>query len=388
MTPGARVAAAIHVLDDYLAGTPVSRALTGWARANRYAGSKDRAAVRDHVYSVLRRRRSCQWAGGGASGRALMIGALRLDGVDPAELFGAGKYAPAALDASEADVRPLEEAPFCVQLDMPDWLWPRLERAYGKQARHIAQALRERAPVFLRANLARATRDEAARALAGEGISTRPHPLAASALEVLGSARRIAASRAYGDGVVELQDAASQAVVEALPLRDGQEVLDYCAGGGGKSLAMAARADMAIVAHDMAPERMRDLPKRMARAGAGISMASAEELQGRTFDLVLCDAPCSGSGSWRRDPAGKWALTPQRLRELATLQARILDAALAHVRKKGALAYVTCSLLEEENSAQVAAFLARHSQWRVEIQRQFTPLDGGDGFFVATLRRV
>jgi 16S rRNA (cytosine967-C5)-methyltransferase len=160
-------------------------------------------------------------------------------------------------------------------------------------------------------------------------------------------------------------------------------VLDYCAGGGGKALALAARG-AAVTAHDADPGRMRDLPARAARAGARVEIEAAPA---GAFDLVLCDAPCSGSGTWRRAPEAKWRLTPERLAALTELQAQILDQAAPLVAPGGALAYATCSLLEAENGAQTADFLARHPGWQLENERRLTPLEGGDGFYLALLRR-
>jgi 16S rRNA (cytosine967-C5)-methyltransferase len=241
--------------------------------------------------------------------------------------------------------------------------------------------------VFLRVNLAKGSREAAIAALAGDEITAVPHPLAASALEVTGNARKVQASQAYREGLVELQDASSQAVVEALPLADGMRVLDHCAGGGGKTLAMAARARLTLHAHDIAPRRMADLPERARRAGIMATLTDRPEAAA-PYDLVLVDAPCSGSGSWRRDPEGKWALTPERLEGLLSEQAAILDRAAAMVGPGGALAYATCSLLAAENGAQVDRFLSRAGGWVREVERSFSPLDGGDGFYLCVLRRA
>jgi 16S rRNA (cytosine967-C5)-methyltransferase len=238
----------------------------------------------------------------------------------------------------------------------------------------------------LRVNLARVTRAAAAKMLAEEGIETAPHPLAETALQVLGSTRKILMTQVYLSGLVELQDAASQAVVTAIPLADGQTVLDYCAGGGGKSLALAAAADVRVWAYDQDAARMRDLPARSARAGARITVLATPSAAA-PYDVVLVDAPCSGSGSWRRDPVGKWALTEARLQELLGFQADIMDQAARLVAAEGVLAYATCSLLADENADQVARFLGRNADWTRISDCQFTPLEGGDGFYLAILSR-
>lgn len=380
MTPGARAAAAITVLEQVLGGRPAELALTNWGRANRYAGSGDRAAVRDIVFDVLRCRRSLAAIGGGSGARALVLGWARAKARE--SLFDGQGHAPTPPAAGEAGRAP-EGAE---ALDCPDWLEGPLRASLGPEFEAVMAAMQHRAPVFLRVNLIRATREVAIAALAEEGVVAVPHGLAAAALEVVEGARRVQTSRAYAGGIVELQDAASQAVVEMLPLRDGMAVLDLCAGGGGKTLAMAARARLRLFAHDADRRRMGDLPMRASRAGVRVTMTENPE-KTAPYDLILTDVPCSGSGSWRRDPEGKWAFTADRLAALTRLQAEIMDRAAAMLRPGAVLGYATCSLLQAENGAQVAAFLGRHAGWRLEAERRFTPLEGGDGFYAAVLRK-
>ena len=385
MTPAARIQAAIEILDLALGGQAAEAVLTNWARNNRFAGSSDRAAIRDLVYDALRRLRS--YAVYGAGGRGLMIASCVAHGVDPASRFTGERHAPRALDASELALIALRpEAAGAAALDCPDWLEAPLCAALGADFAAVMRALQARAPVFLRVNSARVSVAEAAAALAAEGILTEGSPLTAQALRVVEGERKIGQSLAYTQGLVELQDAASQSVIEGIAADKPLRVLDYCAGGGGKSLALAARlgAMAQIEAHDIDAGRMRDLPVRAARAGAQIRVLPPLGAQGR-YDLVLVDAPCSGSGTWRRTPEAKWRLTPARLAELCTLQAEILDKAAALTGAGGRLVYMTCSLLLAENSEQISAFLTRNPAWRCEVSRNLTPLDGGDGFFCATL---
>lgn len=384
MTPAARISAAIDILDAIAAGAPAERALTNWARGSRFAGSGDRQVVRDHVFSALRCRRSFAALGGAGSGRGLMIGQLRAAGIAPETLFTGQGHAPAPLAAAEAaPPPPMTEAE---ALDCPDWLAPRLRASLGDDFAPVMRLLQQRAPVFLRANARRTDRDAAIRALAAEGIAARPGPLAATAIEVTANERRISGSAAFRDGLVELQDTASQAVVEALPLIPGQRVLDYCAGGGGKALALAARG-AEVVAHDISAARMRDIPARAERAGVRVEVATEAGRLGR-FPLVLVDAPCSGSGSWRRAPEGKWLLTEARLATLRDMQADILAAACRRVAPGGILAYATCSLLEEENGDRIRDFLSRERGWRQSFARSLSPLEGGDGFYLAVLEQA
>ena len=386
MTPAARLSAAIAVLDRVLEGAPAEQALTNWGRASRFAGSGDRASVRDTVFAALRCRRSFAALGGSETGRGLVLGGLRAAGMDPATLFTGDGHAPAPLtDAERPDPAPLEEL---AALDCPDWLAPALKHSLGADFAPVMRLLQQRAPVFLRVNRARLTRQDAQARLAAEDIPTKPHDLAPDALEVTGNARKISGSSAYLEGLVELQDVASQAVAEAVPLAAGAKVLDYCAGGGGKTLALAARLPLRLFAHDVDPRRMRDLPERASRAGAQVRLLDSAALAREApFDLVLADAPCSGSGSWRRDPEGKWRLTEARLAAVCTLQAEILDSCAPLVAPLGRLAYATCSLLDAENRSQIASFLQRHPGWRLDGEHRLTPVQGGDGFYLAVLAR-
>lgn len=383
MTPAARLSAAISILDRWLAGQPAEQALTNWGRASRFAGSGDRAAVRDLVFDAIRCRRSFAALGGAETGRCLILGSLRAQGIDPEVFFTGDGHAPPPVRADEAGRAPqgLEA------LDCPDWLAGPLRDSLADDFAAVMEALRHRAPVFLRVNAARIDRAAAQAALAAEGIVSVPHHLAKNALEVTENARKIQNSAPFRDGLVELQDAASQAVVEALPLRDGLKVLDLCAGGGGKALAMAARARLALHAHDADPKRMVDLPARAKRAGAKLRLTEMPEAAG-PFDLVLADVPCSGSGSWRRAPEGKWRLSPDRLQQLVNIQAQIIDRASKMIEKGGVLAYATCSMLRCENDAQIDGFLSRNSAFAETSRHRFTPLSGGDGFFLAILRKT
>ena len=382
MTPAARLSAAITVLDRILAGSAPEQALTNWGRASRFAGSGDRHALRDIVYDALRCRRSYAALGGGLTGRGLVLGSLRDKGTDASALFTGEGHAPSLITDQDQGIAPQSYT----ALDCPDWLGPALQNSLGDDFEPVMRALRHRAPVFLRANLARATPDQAIAALAAEGITAGLHPLAKTALEVTENARKIHTSQAYLQGLVELQDAASQAVIAEIPLRAGLRVLDHCAGGGGKTLALAAQAKVTLFAHDADPRRMRDLPARAKRAGASVTITENPE-NTASYDVILTDVPCSGSGSWRRDPQGKWALTADDLTRLCQIQAAILDRTAPMVAAHGHLAYATCSMLTCENEAQITGFLARHPGWHSTKQRRFSPLMGGDGFYFALLTR-
>lgn len=377
MTPEGRVAAAIDVLDDWLAGARADRALTSWGRAHRFAGSKDRAAIRDLVFEAIRCKRSFAALGGAETGRGLMLGRLRASGVAPESIFGVGRFGPAAISDADPDGHPPSGA---AALDAPDWLAPKVQASLHDAADGFWRANQTRAPVFLRAR----DRDRAAAALLAEGIGCTPHPEVGTALEVTENPRRVAGSQAMQNGEVELQDAHSQDSVLTLP--PAKRILDYCAGAGGKALALSARYDAPVVAHDVSLARMEALPDRARRAKADITRCLTKDLPKAAFDMVFCDAPCSGSGTWRRDPEGKWRLTEQDLEEVQQAQREVLTAASAHMTPEATLVYVTCSVLEDENEAQV--------RWAEEalphlscIETRRWPVGpSGDGFFRAVFR--
>ena len=382
MTPAPRVAAAIEVLDKIQEGQPAEAALCAWARGSRFAGSKDRAAIRDHVFDVLRRWRSTAALGGAETGRGRMIGLLRQQGADLADVFSGEGQAPQSLSDNELAYTPTEMSPDA-EVDWPEWLWPQLVADYGADAQSIATAQQDRAQVFLRVNRKRGTVEKVLSALKTDDIDAHAHPDVEGAIIVTGNARRIQQTRLWDDGHIELQDAASQMAMARLGVTADQTVLDYCAGGGGKSLALAAFGAH-VTAYDADVGRMKDIPARAARAGTRIKTTNRPN---GTFDLVLCDAPCSGSGTWRRTPDAKWRLTESRLTELTTIQRSILETAMTHVGQGGRLAYATCSILSVENRRVVDGFLADHPEWSVVDEMQLRPTELHDGFYLATLSR-
>ncbi|MEL6318055.1 MAG: RsmB/NOP family class I SAM-dependent RNA methyltransferase [Pseudomonadota bacterium] len=357
MTPAARLSAAMALLDAFAAPdeTPMMDGLLArWARANRYAGSKDRAAIADLVYQALRRWRAGERLG--STGRARLLGALRADGASVealSALCDGSRYGPQPLRSDEAAGLAswrAEDAP----IEWPEWLWPELARSVADPAAEAA-AQTVRAPVDLRVNASKATVRRAAERLAEEGIATEPAPLSPWALRLAGPAR-VERGSVFAEGWVEIQDAASQAVAllagGLAPDREGVVILDACAGGGGKSLALAAaRPDARILAYDVEPRRMADLAPRAARAGARIERLDAARLErwaGRC-DLALVDAPCSGSGAWARNPDAKWRLTPDRFAALQSAQRSALRLGAEAIAPGGVLVYATCSLLRAEN---------------------------------------
>ncbi len=385
MTPSARVQAASEILDGILDGLPAEKALTGWARRSRYAGSKDRAAVRDHVFDALRQRNSVAHLGGELSGRGLMIGLMRQQGLPLETVFTGTAYGADALSAEEeAGLPDVEEG--ASQIDMPDWILPILETSLGSDYESYLEGLRKRAPISLRVNQAQSDRETVQALLSDAGIETRPISLADTALSVISGERKVKLSEAYETGLVELQDASCQAVISELPLREGMKVLDYCAGGGGKSLAMAAKTIANYWVHDTNPQRMVDIPMRAERASVQLHVSTTPS-DDAPFDLVFCDVPCSGSGTWRRAPNAKWIFTQEMLDDLLSVQAEILATAQEFVGAGGYLVYATCSVLSQENTDQISRFCEAHDEWSVIWTRQYPMSDDGDGFYGAVLQR-
>lgn len=381
MTPAARFAATIDVLDAVLAGAALEQTLTSWARKNRYAGSKDRAAIRDHVFQAMRCQNSYAAAGGAMTGRGIVLGLVQAQGIDPEEIFSGQGYAPSLLsDAEKARIS--KDTP--IVDDAPGWIAQKLRDQMGTQANTVLETYRNRAPIALRVNLARASVDKTRDALAQDGIVCRPVKETPTALIVQSGERRVKLHPLYADGVIELQDVSSQKAMAALDLCDGDSVLDYCAGGGGKALALAARNVKAITAHDISAARMADIPNRAARAGVSIDIAETLSPESR-FDVVLVDAPCSGSGTWRRAPQAKWALTPEDLKVFQQSQRECLEAAAPFARR--ALAYATCSIFEEENETQAAWFGATFPEFLQTKVTKFSMNADGDGFFFVQFER-
>jgi 16S rRNA (cytosine967-C5)-methyltransferase len=389
MTPSARVQAAIEILDEVIAsarddGAPADTIVTRYFKSRRYAGSKDRHAVRDLVFRAIRRSGERP-----AIGRAAMLG-LADEDPELAALFDGSPHGPRAIGDEE-------KAPAAL---IPQWLEAELSPLVSQKE---WPALLERAPLDLRANITRASREQLLASFDG----AQPTRLSPWGLR-LHTDSRVDQHPAFLEGLVEVQDEGSQLIALACEPREGMKVVDLCAGAGGKALALAAAAPKAeILACDTNRGRLSRLPPRAERAGAKIEMRlldggrEAEHLADwdEQADLVLVDAPCSGSGTWRRNPEGRWRLTPERLDHVVQLQSRLLDIAERLVVPGGTLVYAVCSLLEREGAGQVSAFLGRHSSWSVQnalgsfgrmagAGRLLTPgHDGTDGFFVARLKR-
>ena len=385
MTPGARLSAAIEVLADIEdRRRPASDALKDWGLAHRFAGSGDRAAIGGLVFDALRRRSSAAYLMGASTPRAILFGALRLErGMSAdsiAQLADGIRYAPPPPDHAEADALAAtglrDDAPTYVRGDYPEWLDRYFAAVFGEERADEGAALSRRAPVDLRANTLKVDRDSAAAALGHLGATLTPWSPAGLRIALSADAKSppLHAEPAYIDGLIEIQDEGSQLAALLSGAGPGETVVDLCAGGGGKTLALAALMANSgrVVATDADIRRLAPIHARMARAGVRnvevrTPRGEAEllaDLAG-AVDLVLIDAPCTGIGAWRRNPDAKWRVRPGALAQRIKAQDAALDRSAELVRPGGRIAYVTCSLLDDENGARVRAFTDKHAEFAV-----------------------
>ncbi|MER8535607.1 RsmB/NOP family class I SAM-dependent RNA methyltransferase [Mesorhizobium sp. M1005] len=428
MRLGGRLAAAIEVLDDIgRRHRPVADALKDWGLSHRFAGGGDRAAIGNIVYDALRRKRSAGWLLGEDTPRAIGFGALLLEWGQMAqslnEALEGDKFAPPLLTADELTTlaaRRLADAPPAVRADIPDWCMPLFERAFGTAWVEEGAALATRPPLDLRVNTLKADRGKVLAELAETGAKPAriaPHGIRIPPIEGDGRHPNVQAEPAFQKGWFEVQDEGSQIAAELAGAEPGMQVLDFCAGAGGKTLALSAAMDNRgqIFAHDAEKARLAPIFDRIRRSenrNVQIVTKPAELAPlGRHMDMVLIDAPCTGSGTWRHRPDAKWRLTQRQLDARKGEQETILDAARDFVKPGGLLVYITCSVFDEENGDQVSAFRDRHPGFVPLDHRQLwdsrfagheaamrigaaggislSPLlSGTDGFYFCALRRA
>jgi 16S rRNA (cytosine967-C5)-methyltransferase len=432
LTPGAQVAAAIDILSAVETGDhPADDIAADYFRRRRYIGAKDRAHVASHVYAVLRHRAALDWwiakhavtieARGRALASLVLVEGWRSDAI--LACCDGDRFRPAPLSPTEQRfIRDLSthslrhpEMPRAVANDLPEWLEPHLDQVFGIGLEREMAALNGSAPTDLRVNLLKADREEARRALAAEGVAAKPTPLSPVGLR-LRERVPLGNLAAFKQGLVEVQDESSQIAALLADARPGMRVVDFCAGAGGKTLALAAGMDNRgkLVACEVSQRRLDRAARRLRRAG--VTNVERRALSGERdkwvkrhkggFDRVFADVPCLGTGTWRRNPDAKWRMRPEDLAELVERQQQILRSAARLVRPGGRLVYATCSLLREEDEAQAEAFLAAETNFSLlpmarvwdetiggaspggEDYLRLTPArHGTDGFFVAIFER-
>lgn len=422
--------AAVEVLDEiFNRHRPASIALADWGRAHRFAGSGDRSAIGTLVYDALRQRRSISWRMDADATRALVLGAAATAlGLSPDEV-------DRAADGSRYALEPLSDmeragltrelgtdvaAP--VRGDYPDWLHNAMTSTFGESAADEGAALAQRAPVDLRANSLKATPDKVQKALARTGVAKTPMSPVGLRIPPPAPGKRtpnVEADAAHGKGWFEIQDEGSQIASLLAGASARTQVLDLCAGAGGKTLALAAAMGNSgqIYAYDKDRQQLRPIFERLKRAGVRNTQVidagdeAALDALGPRFDIVLVDAPCTGSGTWRRRPDAKWRLKPANLEQRTSDQRAVLTRAASCVKPGGRIVYVTCSILPEENTSQIAWFLDTFEGYMLQCYKEawhgafntapplsagdtgkallLTPAQQGtDGFFIAILQKA
>ncbi|MFM7085175.1 MAG: RsmB/NOP family class I SAM-dependent RNA methyltransferase [Hyphomicrobium sp.] len=428
MRPAARIAAAIEILDTILnRHQPTSLALADWGKSHRFAGSADRNAIGSLVYDALRKRLSLAWAMGSETPRALALGAaLKTFMMTPEVLVAEcnGKdHAPEKLSEQEQVglVRSEAEAPDFIRANIPEWLWTSFHKTFGPRAVEEGRHLAERAPTDLRINTLKVVREKVLKALAE--FNVRPTPFSPIGVRVpiaIGTARtpNLEAEAAFQAGWFEIQDEGSQVAALLADVGPQMQILDLCAGSGGKTLALAGQMQNKgqIYAYDKDRLRLKPIFSRIQRAGVRNVQVlkggdqNALQALGQKFDRVIVDAPCSGTGVWRRRPESKWRLKAKSLEERTLEQEKVLATASQLVKPGGRIVYITCSLLPQENSLQIEKFLSQNrpfslipyekiwkerlpdtlpqSALNTPLTLQLTPASHGtDGFYVAILQR-
>ncbi|QPF87585.1 RsmB/NOP family class I SAM-dependent RNA methyltransferase [Bradyrhizobium genosp. L] len=432
MTPAARLSAAIELIATIDSQRiPAAKALKEWGTAHRYAGSGDRAAISGLIWDVLRRQSSAAYLMDDDSARSHVLGMLRLErGMDLATisaLCDGGRFAPEPLtDAEQAALtsRSLDDAPAPIAGDYPDWLDPYLAKVFGDERVAEATAMASRAPLDLRVNTLRGKREKVLPRLSHLGATETPWSPLGLRIALGADARNpgIHAEEDFIKGAIEVQDEGSQLAALFAAAKPGEQVIDLCAGAGGKTLALAAQMDGKgrLIATDHDKRQLAPIHERLSRSGVHNcevrTPRGEEEILSdikASADLVVIDAPCTGTGTWRRNPDAKWRMRPGALEVRLKDQAEVLARAAPLVKPGGRIAYITCSVLSEENGAQVRAFVAQHPEFSVQPPEQtagvlwdkaeefaqaalqsdegwlMTPRrTGTDGFFVSVLKKA
>jgi len=385
MKLGGRIQAAIEVLTDIeTQHTPATDALRDWGKAHRFAGSKDRAFIGNIVHDALRKKSSLGWRMGDDSARAITLGTMVFvwdySADDLSEAFKDDKHAPKPLSANEFKTlttggQDLQLAPDWIRADIPEWIWPAFESNFDDEAVTEGQGMATRPPLDMRANTLKNTCEEALAKLSEftvEKSPISPIGIRVPSPQAAGRLPNIQPEAIFQTGGIEIQDEGSQIAALLVNAQEGEEILDYCAGGGGKSLALSADMNNTgkIYAYDVDKRRLAPIYQRMLRAGATNieviepPLPALRKLTGK-MDKVLIDAPCTGAGTWRRRPDAKWRLSPETLELRNNEQAKVLEQAKIYVKQGGYLIYVTCSMLAEENEGQVYAFLENNPEFQI-----------------------
>ena len=380
----------IEILDTYLNEAKIDFVLRKWAIKHRFAGSSDRRKIKDIIFDIIRQKKSCEHVGGGFSGRNLLIGYLKLKGTELSSVFDNSKFGPEELTIKEQNITvDFSNLSDIYELDFPSWLIPILRRSLLNEFSNVVKTLRNRSHIQLRVNLKKISRLNAMKKLQKNNIECEINELCTTALNVLNGAQHILTSPCFENGFVELQDAGSQLVSELIEINYNDKVLDMCAGSGGKSLAIScgAELDATYFAWDINFDRMKDIDARSKRAG--VKIEKVIKLSSKSvYNKIIIDAPCSGSGSWRRDPEGKWRLDEDILDNYVKTQKELILKGLKLLAPRGQILYITCSILDIENGKLIDDLISSELSLKLVRSISLVPSSKSDGFYGAVLEKV
>lgn len=405
MRVSARFRAAQEILDLLLTREMSSKTIINWERGNKFAGSKDRKNIRDIVFHCLRNKRYFLYWWGKAkrdsAGRKLVLsyivdrfGSDSLDREN--DFFGIKDFDFLPLSDSENEILSenwlkrveINEDP--IKYSYPDFLDRDLKISLNGDFSKVMEMLSTRAPVYLRANKIKISTSNLIKKLHIEGFEVEQNSKNMDILKVLNEPKKMKLSSLFLEGAFEFQDLGSQNIGHRIPVTEGMKILDFCAGGGGKSLALASKFCNRIKLHayDINSTRLESFKLRAKRSGAQIKFLNKESVFNETYDLILVDVPCSGTGTWRRDPFAKWNLNSSNLQKISEIQMDILEKVSSQVERGGSICYITCSLLKKENEENISVFLKKDNRYEAGMYHQVSPLEGGDGFFMALLNKI
>ena len=399
MRRDSRANAAIFILDEFLAGQNLNAILSKWTKANRYAGSSDRESIRDIVFDILRVKKTFTFILNKEkqviNGRALVFLYSVYYSLPLNDIFTGQKYGPDKLNNYENEFSEIakenNERGFEVIDNIPDFLLTEFQRSLGSKFGNVMRLLEKRAPVSIRVNVHKSDVSSILEVLSLEGIEGKKAKKVRNGIEIFGNPRRLTQLQAFKDGYFEVQDLHSQKTIEGLPIKEDTKILDYCAGAGGKILNIASllKGNGRFFVHDLDKKKLIEADLRAKRAGIKLKRLNAENMEQHhnSFDYILADVPCSGSGTWRRNPQQKWRITSDSLEEILNRQITILNEVKDLIKKNGLLFYITCSLLKIENEEVVDDFLIQNKNFSLSNKENITIDTQGDGFFCAVLQK-
>ena len=399
MRRDSRANAAIFILDEFLAGQNLNAILSKWTKANRYAGSSDRESIRDIVFDILRVKKTFTFILNKEkqviNGRALVFLYSVYYSLPLNDIFTGQKYGPDKLNNYENEFSEIakenNERGFEVIDNIPDFLLTEFQRSLGSKFNNVMRLLEKRAPVSIRVNALKSDVSSILEVLSSEGIEGKIAKKVRYGIEIIGNPRCLTQIQAFKDGNFEVQDLHSQKTIEGLPIKEDTKILDYCAGAGGKILNIASllKGNGRFFVHDLDKKKLIEADLRAKRAGIKLKRLNAENMEQHhnSFDYILADVPCSGSGTWRRNPQQKWRITSDSLEEILSRQITILNEVKDLIKKDGLLFYITCSLLKIENEEAVDNFLIQNKNFSLSNKENITIDTKGDGFFCAVLQK-